>query len=67
MLIEARIKSRRQVGRSHPVPIIDASAPPAWVDTLAVLARSHRIRLAASDPSRPWLSVIPPPKRRPRT
>ena len=29
----------------------------AWADTLARLARSHRARLAAPDPSRPWLST----------
>ena len=29
----------------------------AWADTLARLARAHRARLAAPDPSRPWLST----------
>ena len=28
----------------------------AWADAVARLARSHRVRLAAPDPSRPWLS-----------
>jgi hypothetical protein len=27
-----------------------------WADTLAELVRSHRARLAATDPSRPWLN-----------
>jgi hypothetical protein len=26
-----------------------------WADTLGELVRSHRARLAAPDPSRPWL------------
>lgn len=36
----------------------------AWAETLARLARSHRARLSASDPSRPWLSTArrPPPQ-----
>jgi len=28
----------------------------AWADALAGLARTHRARLAAPDPSRPWLT-----------
>ena len=31
----------------------------AWADAVARLARSHRMRLAAPDPSRPWLSPTP--------
>ena len=29
----------------------------AWADALAGLVRSHRDRLVAPDPSRPWLAV----------
>ncbi len=32
----------------------------AWPDTLALLVRSHRGRLAAPDRSRPWLSAAEP-------
>jgi hypothetical protein len=34
-----------------------------WADTLAELVRSHRARLAATDPSRPWLTDEAPPTR----
>jgi hypothetical protein len=35
-------------------------SPWPWPDTLAGLVRSHRARLAAPDPSRPWLRAAPP-------
>ena len=67
MLIETRMTRRPQVAGSRDDPAASSSAPLAWADTLAMLARSHRIRIAASDPSRPWLSVVPPARGRPRT
>jgi hypothetical protein len=37
-----------------------------WADAIAGLVRSHRARLTAADPSRPWLSVSPASRVVPR-
>jgi hypothetical protein len=49
-------------GRDHALPSQD-ELDGMWADTLAELVRSHRARLAATDPSRPWLTDDPPPTR----
>jgi hypothetical protein len=40
----------------RPAPLAAPSATDRWADTLASLVRSHRVRLRAPDPSRPWLT-----------
>jgi hypothetical protein len=40
----------------RPAPFAAPSATDRWADTLTGLVRSHRIRLRAPDPSRPWLT-----------
>jgi hypothetical protein len=44
---------RRAAMVASPRPAL--SVTERWADTLAGLARTHRARLAATDPSRPWL------------
>ena len=41
--------------RAHTVVRSQDDLDEMWADTLAELVRSHRARLAAPDPSRPWL------------
>jgi len=59
MLIATRRHRGRQVAGSTTERTVAALCSPtkrAWPDTLAILARAHRARLAMPDPSRPWLA-----------
>jgi hypothetical protein len=40
---------------AHPALPSQDDLDAMWADTLGELVRSHRARLAAPDPSRPWL------------
>jgi hypothetical protein len=60
------MSSATRIGHTHrtstaeasplPAPLAAPSATDRWADTLASLVRSHRVRLGAPDPSRPWLT-----------
>ena len=47
---------RRAAPVDRPAPVADRDE--AWAEAVARLVRSHQARLAAPDPSRPWLAVV---------
>jgi len=60
MLVVSRVVRGHRVAASPVAREVEAPPWEAWADTLALLVRSHRARLAAPDPSRPWSTLTPP-------
>jgi hypothetical protein len=54
----ATVRATRTTQAPTPQP-----AETAWLDALSGLVRSHRARLVAPDPSRPWLASASPEPR----
>jgi hypothetical protein len=56
MINTTRLAHGRRASIATTTPRPALSVTDRWADTLAGLAQSHRARLRAADPSRPWLN-----------